>query len=450
MLAIAARRHRGARYRPHRAGLGRPPRRAESLSRRRFRAPGWLVPLHRDTRVRGPERVLLRYWCNQELLAAHEIATGNPGLIGGGVATGPCVVISAAADGQGGYRDHFIGDIDSLTILDHAITEEHVETLCRRLTFWQPEIARAHRDLLPPGTRPSRDPDSNAQRLLKATAQATALAESMVEDFEQNSLPPRCYGARLAQWENCLALPRPPNLPIATRRARAQAALRRELGFTANALRQGLAPLLGVEPERVELITASNLIEDRFERRSLERLLWRKEGNGLATSLLGRLILISWPGFDIRFDGAIRNALFCKAPLCNAAPATFIARLVWLYNQGLPPNTEAGIFLGNGRDIVWWAVRRIGDTHALGYRTFKRCSSRPGRKAQTRSPCRCGSACRRMASASQPATAQRAPTRATPRRSSSRRPPSSPGVASLCAATKARSHATRWPTSMKP
>ena len=323
-------------------------------------AAGW----HLFTAVRehlSPERVLLRYYRNAKLLAAHDIDSGQPGRVAGGVAAGPCVLIGAAGDGAGAHRWHLCGDIDSLAVRPYAMTGEEIETQYLRLSYWQPQISRALHDLLPPGRTPSRDPDSIAQRILKATAQPLALAESRADDAQRNALPPRCYGPRLQQWEDCLALPGARGISIDDRRARVQAALRRELGFTADGVRQGLAPLLGVEPGDIELITVGNLIADDFSG-PLDDRLWQIRGPVSAGA--GELVIAADAGEDIR-----NHAAGIRAPLADDSASTVH---VCLRALDAPGDVAAGLCLQtSGWDAAWLAVRPLADGHEVVYRVLR-------------------------------------------------------------------------------
>lgn len=314
----------------------------------------------------APDRVLLRYWRNDALLAAHDIDTGQPGRIGGGVGSGKVVLIGASGGDNGRYQHYLHGDIDSLVVRPYAITSEEIDTQIRRLTFWQPQIHRALTDLLPPGRVPSRDPNRIAQRIIKATAQPLALAESRAEDLERNGLAPRCYGARLHQWEHCLALPTTYNVPIDARRARVQAALRRELGFTADGVRQGLAPLLQISPDDIELITVTNLIEDDFAG-PLDEYTWQRRGNGTVTTA-DDLVLSASTGADIRHDASHENAAGVRAPLADASVSTVTTELASLTG---PLGIEAGLYIQAGLDTFWFAVRMPSGGAQIGIRALQ-------------------------------------------------------------------------------
>ncbi|MCG8418465.1 MAG: hypothetical protein MJE77_11035 [Proteobacteria bacterium] len=327
--------------------------------------PGWYLFTATREYVRR-DRVIVRYWQNQHLLAEHELTVGNPGHVGGGAPAGPVVLIGAAAHGQS-YERFLVGDIDAIQVLSQAVTQGRVEALHRRLSYWQPKLYRAARSLSPTSWPP--DPASNAQRLLKVAVQPIAAVESAADNLARNGLPPRCEGHRLEQWERCLALPRSPLVSPSGRQKRAQQALRRELGFTATGIKKGLAPLLGTAEAQVELITTGNDLRDQFASADLDRLRWHVQGHGSVALQTGQLRLNGTAGDDLRWDRAYRHAT--RARLAVAHPGDAIWR-VQIASLALPGASEAGLFVSDGVETLLFMARRNsgGNGFAIGWRVF--------------------------------------------------------------------------------
>ncbi len=326
--------------------------------------PGW----HLYTAAReylGRDRVIVRYWKNARLLEESEFTTGAPGHIGGGIATGPVFAIGCAANGPGTWQDFFHGDIDSLVVYPHALTTDQVEQTWRRLAHHQPQIYRAHRALWAPGTKPSRHPASVAQRILKATAQAAALATAQADDLDNTGLPPRAHGRRLATWEKTLALPPSPTISIRQRQLRAQSAMQRKHSFRHADIRAALAPLLGLDPADLEVITQTNLIDEDFQTENPQR--WRVERLS-PTHDPGKLTLRAPAGANLRLDNGYRTPGLARTALAHDQAAVFQIHITDLV---APDDAEFGIYWRAGHTWVTLALRWTGGNHDIGYRIYQ-------------------------------------------------------------------------------
>ena len=282
-------------------------------------------------------------------------------ILAAGVPATHCVVIGTAIDGV--FERQLVGDIDSIAIRKTAVSQGGVTSLYRRLTHWQPQIARSIMDLSP--TSWPTDPARVASKIRKAIAQPLAAAESRAESLAHDGLPPRCEGALLQRWETCLALPRSPIASLSARQARTQQALRRELGFTAGGIKKGLAPLLGLTESQVEILRVTNAIRDGFG--VLDTLRWRVEGNGSAAIASDDLVLSAAAGADLRYGGSYRNATRCWTLVADARDSIFRAKVV---DVSVPADVETGIFISDGRNLLLFGAMDTGASIDVGWRMF--------------------------------------------------------------------------------
>ncbi len=232
------------------------------------------------TREWSGERFELRYWVGETLLGEGE---SDDLEVGGGI--GSTVTLGCVGDGAGGFLEFFHGRIDQVAIFSEALTQAQVSHLWQRIAVWPADVYAAVRDLQPPGDARSRSPQSLVQRCFRVQSGLLAATATMVLLRADAGLPDRAFGPRLVLWERATGQVARPGESIARRRARVLAALLGEQGLSADAIKDNLAPLLGLEPEELELVRYDNVT------RGIDPAAWREQGDGT--------VLVDFPNDEI-------------------------------------------------------------------------------------------------------------------------------------------------------
>lgn len=139
-------------------------------------------------------QLTVRYFINSQRVAGSSYALDCGGSLSASLSLG-CGM--STPSGNTNYLD---GAIDSLAVLDEAISNDEAEWLWLRLAKDQPDGAIASRRLVPIGVYSS-DPSSRIQRELQIEGAALGYAKSIARRLRDFSLPERAWGAVLERWE---------------------------------------------------------------------------------------------------------------------------------------------------------------------------------------------------------------------------------------------------------
>lgn len=136
----------------------------------------------------------VRYAINSQRVVGSSFALDCGGNLSASVSLG-CGMSSPS-----GNTNFLDGAIDSLAVLDEAISDDEAEWLWFRIAKDQPDGVAAMRRLQPPGVY-SLDPTSRVQREIEVEGAILGYTKAIARRFRDYALPDRAWGEILERWE---------------------------------------------------------------------------------------------------------------------------------------------------------------------------------------------------------------------------------------------------------
>lgn len=315
------------------------------------------------------DKVVIRYYVNDELIAEFETTDGD---IGGGT-TGH-TIIGARFDG-GAITNGFNGVLDELVVTDHEMSHEEVRHTWKRLSEYQPAGVAMMKGLILPGLRWADNPGNNSGRRVKVAGQAHGLAIANTENLK-TALPDQMPLVIAPRWEGLCGLSALPNDSLDKRRARVVGYLAREEGYSHPAVRTALEVPLDTPGANLEIVEFTNEVTDSFAAIATER--WRAEPSADWTIVANALRVSVAAGQDLRWN-QVRLGRHIRMPIDpnsgwfdKLIGRAYVAAKIVGYT--LPVGCGAGILMWNAvrSTGVWFGIFNDDGTGLtqLGYRTI--------------------------------------------------------------------------------
>jgi hypothetical protein len=202
--------------------------------------------------------LVVRYFVNGETA----VRTGHALDVGGVAASEVSIGHGmTSAPAQASFLD---GAIDSLVVLNEAISAEEAEWYWLRIAKDQPDGALALRRLLPPGVYSS-DPDSRIQREVRVEGSTIGYTKSVARRMREYSLPDKAWGDWLERWEEILGHDPKAGDWLEKRRARLLSFLGVRRGYSVVDVKDQLLEAFDTEdPDDAQIIEFDNDFAEDF------------------------------------------------------------------------------------------------------------------------------------------------------------------------------------------
>lgn len=324
--------------------------------------PGKLFLLTATRRWEASDKVVVRYYIDERLIAEH---TSTDGDIGGGT-TGQTTV--GALRNGATWGQFFAGTIDDLAVYDYEMSPGEVRAVWRRLYEHQPAGVDMLRGLAPPGAPWFKDPGNRIGRRMKAAGQSLGSAHASIDELRELWLPDKAPRDQLARWEGIFDVSARPRDSLDLRRSRLLGITGREEGFSHPAVKLALMETLAVDQaDDLEILEPTNVIRDGFES-GIRDERWLRGALGTWSTVSETLRVVVPAATDITWTTQGWGA-HLRTPLdTGGVGPDFLSTVVTAWT--LPANSGAGLLLCDRRrnDGLWFGLYNDAGTIKVGYR----------------------------------------------------------------------------------
>jgi hypothetical protein len=262
------------------------------------------------------------------------------------------------------------GVLDSVQILDEAVSPEEFSWLWYRLAVAQAEGVQTMRQLVPPGVY-STDPDSRIQRELAVEGMAIGHAKALARRLRYFHLPDVAFGDAFDRWEQLTGYAPKPGDHLQIRRDRVLSFLGTVRGFSIQDVQAQLAERFATDV--VQILEYGNDYSQDFAADTGSGL--SIAGNGTITFTGGELAMAATSA-DLSYGGLVTpRAPHVLWPLAHGDDAWLQCKV-----RSVTPTTGAcvaGLMIGR-RDLDEWIVVGMLQTGGIPLNTLSWLRYRAG------------------------------------------------------------------------
>lgn len=295
---------------------------------------------------------LVRYFLNSQR------AVGSSYTLDCGGALSASLSLGCGMSTPSGNTNYLDGAIDSLAILDEALTDDEIEWTWLRLAEDQPDGAAAARRLVPPGVY-SQDPASRVQREIQVEGAILGQTKAIARRLRDYALPGRAWGEILERWEQVTGHSPKAGDWLARRRERVLAFLGTVRGYSVTDVKAQLVePFAVADASDVQLVEYTSDFTEAFTSGTPSDHAKVSAGNGAWLSDVAAVAAgyqqFSATAADLRYHGrfAVNGGLYLWS-LASGVDA-------WVHGKvdpvTLAADTIQGFAFGRGDTDEWLFV----------------------------------------------------------------------------------------------